>query len=116
MAFSIQHDPTDPEMWIFPIQENINKADENAGAMYYLRMIMANEALYAESTNERIHASLEHSWAEGKKLDRPPALTPERVEEYRRTYAENPSLRRTARITAVFSGRFKNAATVTVSP
>ena len=106
---AIQHDLTKRGIWIISIQENINTADENAGARYYRRMMMANGALYAESASEQIHAGLERARAEGKRLGRPPVLTTEQQEECRRMYAENPSIRRVARIMNVSQGTVKKA-------
>ena len=51
-----------------------------------------------DATSERVKAGLDRAKAEGKKLGRPPALTPEQVLERRRMYAETPSIRRVARI------------------
>ena len=74
-SVAIQHDLTKRERWIVSILENINKADENAGARYRWRMMMANGALYAESTGEQIHAGLERAKAEEKRLSTAPSCS-----------------------------------------
>lgn len=47
--------------------------------------------------------------AESKKLGRPPALDQKRILEAQRIYAENPPIRRTARIINVSQGTVKKA-------
>ncbi len=54
-----------------------------------------------ESTSELIKAGLERAKAENRGHWRPPALTPEQVQECRRMYAETSSIRRVARVMKV---------------
>ena len=70
---------------------------------------MANGAYQEDATSERVKAGLDRAKAEGKRLGRPPALTPEQVQECRRMYAETSSIRRVARILGVSQGTVKRA-------
>ena len=106
---AIQAELTQREIWIVAIRENIDTRDDSAGAKYFRRMMLAQGAYQADSTGERIRAGLGRARAEGKRLGRPPALTQERIQEAKRIYAENPSIRRTARIMNVSQGTVKKA-------
>ena len=92
----IQAELTKQNIGIAAIKEGINTADDSAAAKLFRRLILAQGAYQVESTSERIKAGLERAWAERRKPGRPPALTPEQVEECRRMYAETPSTRRVA--------------------
>ena len=105
----IQANLTKQQIGIVSIREDINTADDSAAAKFYRRIMMANGAYQVESTSERIKAGLERAKAEGRKPGRPSALTPERVQECRRMYAETPSIRRVARILGVSQGTVKKA-------
>ena len=54
--------------------------------------------LSAYGRDQIIAQALERAIAEGRRPGRPPALTPEQVQECRRMYADTPSIRRVARI------------------
>ncbi len=62
-----------------------------------------------DTTSERVRTGLDRAKAEGKRLGRPPALTPEQVQECRRMYAGTPSIHRVARIMKVSQGTVKRA-------
>ena len=62
---------------------------------------MANGAYQADSTSERIRVGQERAKAEGRPPGRPPALSSDQVNECKRMFAENPSVRRVARIMKV---------------
>ena len=64
----------------------------------YFRRMMINGTSQADSTRERIKVSQERAKAEGRPPGRPPALTPDQVNECKRMFAENPSVSRVARI------------------
>ena len=64
----------------------------------YIRRMMINGTYQADSTRERIKVSQERAKAEGRPPGRPPALTPDQVNECKRMFAENPSVSRVARI------------------
>ena len=106
----IQAELTKQNISIVAIRENINNtADDSAAAKLFRRMILAQGTYQVESTSERIKAGLYLARAEVRKPGRPPALTPEQVEECRRMYAEAPSIRRVARIMKVYQGTVKRA-------
>ena len=105
----IQADLTKQQIGIVSIREDINTADDIAAAKLFQRMMLAQGAYQVESTGERIRAGIDRARAEGRKPGRPPALTPEQVQECRRMYAETPSIRRVARILGVSQGTVKRA-------
>ena len=90
----IQADLTSRNIGIVAIKEGIDTTDDSAAAKYFRRMMMANGAYQADSTSERIKVGQERAKAEG----RPPALSPDQVNECKRMFAENPSVSRVARI------------------
>ena len=106
---AIEKDLTERGIWIYSIRENIDTRDGSAGAKFFRRMMLSQGAYQADSTSERIRAGLDRAKAEGKKLGRPPALDQERILEAQRIYAENSSIRRTARIMNVSQGTVKKA-------
>ena len=95
----IQAELSQQKIGIIAIKEEINTAADSAAAKYFRRMMMANGAYQVDATSERVRAGLDRAKAEGKRLGRPPALTPEQVQECRRMYAGTPSIRRVARKT-----------------
>ena len=105
----IQADFTKRNIGIVAIREGISTADDSAAAKLFRRMMLAQGAYQVESTSERIKAGLERARAEGRRLGRPPALTPEQVKECRRIYAGTRSIRLTARILKVSQGTIKRA-------
>ena len=94
----IQADLTSRNIGIVAIKEGIDTTDDSAAAKYFRRMMMANGAYQADSTSERIKVGQERAKAEGRPPGRPPALTPDQVNECKRMFAENPSVSRVARI------------------
>ena len=105
----IQAELTRQRIGIISVKEDINTADASAAAKYFRRMMMVNGAYQIDATSERVKAGLDRAKAEAKRLGRPPALTPEQVQECRRMYAETPSIRRVARILGVSQGTVKRA-------
>ena len=112
----VQAELTQQKIGIIAIKEEINTADDSAAAKYFRRMMMANGAYQVDATSERVKAGLDRAKAEGKRLGRPPALTPEQVQECRRMYAETPSIRRVARIMKVSQGTVKRALELDAAP
>ncbi len=94
----IQADLTSRNIGIVAIKERIDTTDDSAAAKYFRRMMLANRAYQADSTSERIKVGQERTKAEGRPPGRPPALTPDQVNECKRMFAENPSVSRVARI------------------
>ena len=90
----IQADLTNRNIGIVAIKEGIDTTDDSAAAKYFRRMMLANGAYQADSTSERIKVGQERAKAEG----RPPALSPDQVNECKRMFAENPSVSRVARV------------------
>ena len=66
--------------------------------------VISDGSCQVESTIERIKAGAKRAMAEGRKAGRPPALTPEQVQECRRMYTETLSIRRVARVMGVSQG------------
>ena len=108
---AIQHDLTTRDIGIIAIEENINTADDSAAAKLFRRMMLAQGAYQVDSTGERIRAGIDRARAEGKRLGRPPALTPEDIEDCRRLHAGGTgySLRRLARLKKVSKSTIKKA-------
>ena len=94
----IQADLTSRNIGIVAIKEGIDTTDDSAAAKYFRRMMLANGAYQADSTSERIKVGQERAKAEGRPPGRPPALSPDQVNECKRMFAENPSVSRVARI------------------
>ena len=97
----IQADLTSRNIGIVAIKEGIDTTDDSAAAKYFRRMMMANGAYQADSTSERIKVGQERAKAEGRPPGRPPALSPDQVNECKRMFPENPSVSRVARIMKV---------------
>ena len=94
----IQADLTSRNIGIVAIRERIDTTDDSAAAKYFRRMMIANGAYQADSTSERIKVGQERAKAEWRTPGRPPALSPDQVNECGRMFAENPSVSRVARI------------------
>ena len=91
-------DLTNRNIGIVAIKESIDTTEDGAAAKYFRRMMMANGAYQADSTSERIKVGQDRAKAEGRPSGRPPALTPDQVNECKRMFAENPSVSRVVRI------------------
>ena len=112
----IQAELTKQEIGIISIREDINTADNSAAAKLFRRMMLAQGAYQVDATSERVKAGLDRAKAAGKRLGRPPTLTPEQVQECRRMYAETPSIRRVARILGVSQGTVNRALDLKADP
>ena len=97
----IQADLTGRNIGNVAVREGIDATDDSAAAKYFRRMMMANGAYQADSTSERMKVGQERAKAEGRPPGRPPALTPDQVNECKRMFAVNPSVSRVARIMRV---------------
>ena len=82
----IQADLTSRNIGIVAIKEGIDTTDDSAAAKYFRRMMMANGAYQADSTSERIKVGQERAKAEGRLPGRPPALSPDQVNECKRMF------------------------------
>ena len=112
----IQTELTKQNVGIVAIRESIKTADDSAAAKLFRRMMLAQGAYQVESISERVKAGLERARAKGRKPRRPPALTPEQVQECRRMYADTLSIRRVARIMKVSQGTVKRALELDADP
>ena len=107
----IQRDLTQMDIGIIAVEENINTSDGSAAAKYFRRMMLAQGAYQVDSTGERIRAGIDRARAEGKRLGRPPALTPDDAEDCRRLYAggKGYSLRQLGKMKRVSKNTVKKA-------
>ena len=79
----------------FAIREQINGGG-SAAANFFRRVMLTQGAYQVESGSERIRIGLAR--ASGKRIERPLALSPEQVDQYRRMADEGAGLRQTARV------------------
>ena len=96
----IQADLTERNIGIVALRENIDTSDGSAAAKFFRRSMLAQGAYQVDSTSERIKLGLglDQARAGGKRLGRPPALTPEQVAQCRRMTEEGAGLRHIARV------------------
>ena len=94
----IQADLTGRNIGIVALRENIDTSDGSAAAKFFRRSMLAQGAYQVDSASERIKLGLDQARAGGKRLGRPPALTPEQVEQCRRMTEEGAGLRHIARV------------------
>ena len=94
----IQADLTEQNIGIVALRENIDTSDGSAAAKFFRRSMLAQGAYQVDSTSERIKLGLDQARADGKRLGRPPVLTPEQVEQCRRMTEEGAGLRHIARV------------------
>ena len=94
----IQAELTGRSIGIVAVRENINTSDDSAAAKYFQRSMLAQGACQVDSASERIKLGLDRARAGGKRVGRPPALTPEQIEQCRRMAQEGSGLRHIARV------------------
>ena len=80
----IQADLTGRDIGIVAVRENINTSDDSAAAKFSRRSMLAQGAYQVDSASERIQLGLARARAGGKQVGRPPALTPDQIEQCRR--------------------------------
>ena len=95
---AIQADLTRRDIGIVAIREQIDTREGSAAANFFRRAMLAQGAYQAESASERIRMGLDRARASGKRIGRPPALSPEQVEQCRRMAEEGAGLRQIARV------------------
>ena len=105
----IQADLTGRDIGIVAVRENINTSDGSAAAKFFRRSMLAQGAYQVDSASERIKLGLDRARAGGKQVGRPPALTPEQVEQCRRMADEGSGLRHIARVMACSPATVKKA-------
>ena len=91
----IQAELTQRHIAIAAIRENIDTREGSAAAKFFRRSMLAQGAYQVDSASERI--KLGQDRAEGKRVGRPPALSPDQVEQCRRMAEEGAGLRQIAR-------------------
>ena len=94
----IQADLLERDIAIVAIRENIDTRDSTAAGKYFRRAMLALGAYQVDATSERIRDGQARARGEGRRIGRPPALTPEQVEQCRRMSQEGAGLRQIARV------------------
>ena len=94
----IQAELIDRDIGIVAIRENIDTRDSSAAGKYFRRAMLALGAYQVDATSERIRDGQARARGEGRRIGRPPALTPEQVEQCRRMAQEGAGLRQIARV------------------
>ena len=74
---AIQADLTRRDIAIVAMREQIDTREGSAAANFFRRAMLAQGAYQVESASERIRMGLERARAGGKRIGRPPALSPE---------------------------------------
>ena len=92
---------------IVAIWENIDTRDNTAAGKYFRRAMLALGAYQVDATSERIKLGLDWARGEGRRIGRPPALSPEQVEQCRRMADEGAGLRQIARVMQCSSATVK---------
>ena len=94
----IQTELTQRNIAIAALGENIDTREGSAAAKFFRRSMLAQGAYQVHSASERIKLGLDRARAEGKRVGRPPALSPDQVEQCRRMAREGAGLRQIARV------------------
>ena len=77
----IQAELTGRDIGIVAVRERIDTSDGSAAAKFFRRSMLAQGAYQVDSASERIKLGLERARGNGKKVGRPPALTPDQIEQ-----------------------------------
>ena len=94
----IQAELTQRDIAIVALRENIDTREGSAAAKFFRRSMLAQGAYQVDSASERIKLGQDRARAEGKSVGRPPALSPDQVEQCRRMTQEGAGLRQIARV------------------
>ena len=94
----IQAELTQRDIAIVALRENIDTREGSAAAKFFRRSMLAQGAYQVDSASERIKLGLDRARADGKRVGRPPALSPDQVEQCRRMAEEGAGLRQIARV------------------
>ena len=94
----IQMELTQRDIAIVALRENIDTREGSAAAKFFRRSMLAQGAYQVDSASERIKLGLDRARAEGKRVGRPPALSPDQMEQSRRMAEEGAGLRQIARV------------------
>ena len=105
---AIQADLTRRDIAIVAVREQIDTREGSAAANFFRRAMLAQGAYQVESASEHIRMGLERARASGKRIGRPPALSPEQVDQCRRMAEEGAGLRQIARVLKCSPGTVRN--------
>ena len=107
----IQAELTGREIGIVSVRENTDTTDESPAGKFFWRSMLAQGAYQVDSASERIKLGLglDRARAGGKQVGRPPALTPEQIEQCRRMADEDAGLRQIARVMTCSPATVKKA-------
>ena len=94
----IQAELTGRGIGVVAVRESIDTSDGSAAAKFFRRSMLAQGAYQVDSASELIKLGLDRARAGGKQVGRPPALTPEQIEQCRRMADEGAGLRQIARV------------------
>ena len=94
----IQAELLERDIGIVAIRESIDTRDSSAAGRYFRRAMLALGAYQVDATSERIRDGQARARGEGRRIGRPPALSPEQVEQCRRMAQEGAGLRHIARV------------------
>ena len=94
----IQADLLEHDIAIVAIREAIDTRDSTAAGKYFRRAMLALGAYQVDATSERIRDGQARARGEGRRIGRPPALSPEQVAQCRRMSEEGAGLRHIARV------------------
>ena len=94
----IQAELTQRDIAIVALRENIDTREGSAAAKFFRRSMLAQGAYQVDSASERIKLGQDWARAEGKRVGRPPALSPDQMEQCRRMAEEGAGLRQIARV------------------
>ena len=94
----IQADLIDRNIGIVAIRENIDTRDSSAAGKYFRRAMLALGAYQVDATSERIRDGQARARGEGRRIGRPPALSPEQMQQCRRMSDKGVGLRHIARV------------------
>ena len=94
----IQMELTQRAIAIVALREHIDTREGSAAARFFRRAMLAQGAYQVDSASERIKLDLDRARAEGKRVGRPPALSPDQVEQCRRMAQDGAGLRQIARV------------------
>ena len=76
----IQADLIDRDIGIVAIRESIDTRDSSAAGKYFRRAMLALGAYQVDATSARIRDGQARALGEGRRIGRPPALSPEQME------------------------------------
>ena len=75
----LQRDPTGRNISIFAIRENTHVSEGSAAAKLIRRPMLAQGTYHVDSASERMRMGQDRARADGKQIERPPALPSEQV-------------------------------------